>query len=74
MPVNSSIIKYKHVPGRALTAKEKRDLAKLALLPDDQIDTSDIPELSSEEWKNAVRGKFFRSQRSSADDKPQKHS
>jgi uncharacterized protein (DUF4415 family) len=29
-------------------------------MPDDQIDTSDIPELPPSAWKNAVRGKFYR--------------
>jgi hypothetical protein len=42
--------------GRALTAKQKKELAVLAAIPDDQIDTSDIPELSPEAWKDAVRG------------------
>ena len=60
MARRSKIVTYKHTPGRPLTAREKRDLGKLAALPDDQIDTSDIPELSPEAWKNAVRGKFYR--------------
>jgi uncharacterized protein (DUF4415 family) len=29
-------------------------------LPDDQIDTSDIPELPLGAWKNAIRGRFYR--------------
>jgi uncharacterized protein (DUF4415 family) len=29
-------------------------------MPDDQIDTYDIPELPPSAWKNAVRGKFYR--------------
>jgi hypothetical protein len=37
--------KVKPASGRALTAKQKRELAALATLPDDQIDTSDIPEV-----------------------------
>jgi uncharacterized phage-associated protein len=32
------------------------ELNRLALLPDDQIDTSDIPEVS--DWSRAVRGRF----------------
>jgi uncharacterized protein (DUF4415 family) len=35
-------------------------LAALAALPDDQIDTSDIPELPASVWKDAVRGRFYR--------------
>jgi uncharacterized protein (DUF4415 family) len=46
--------------GRALTTRQKRELAALAALPDDQIDTSDIPELPPGAWKNAVRGRFYR--------------
>ncbi len=43
-----------------LTAKQKRDLAALAALPDDRIDTSEIPELPVSTWKDAVRGRFYR--------------
>jgi len=46
--------------GLRFSAKQKRDLAALAALPDDQIDTSDIPELPPSAWKDAVRGKFYR--------------
>src|SRR5208283_3917802 len=45
---------------RRLTAKQERDLAALAVLPDDQIDTSDIPELPAGAWKDAVQGRFYR--------------
>jgi uncharacterized protein (DUF4415 family) len=44
----------------ALTPRQKKELAALAALPDDQIDTSDIPELPPGAWKDAVRGKFYR--------------
>ncbi|HTV66533.1 MAG TPA: BrnA antitoxin family protein [Bryocella sp.] len=43
-----------------LTAHQKRELAALAVLPDDQIDTSDIPELPVRAWKDAVRGRSYR--------------
>ena len=45
---------------RALTAKQKRELAHLTAVRDDQIDTSDIPELPPAAWKHAVRGRFYR--------------
>jgi len=35
-------------------------MAALAALRDDQIDTSDIPELPPSVWKDAIRGKFYR--------------
>ena len=34
------------------------DLAVLEVLPDEDIDTSDIPETTG--WSDAVRGKFYR--------------
>lgn len=46
--------------GQPLTTKQKQDLAALAALPDDRIDTSDIPELPLRAWKDAVRGGFYR--------------
>ena len=41
-----------------LTAKQRAELAALAALPDDQIDTSDAPEVR--DWSNAKRGLFYR--------------
>ncbi len=52
--------KVKQMSGRPLTTRQKRELAALAALTDDQIDTSDIPELPPGAWKNAVRGRFYR--------------
>jgi uncharacterized protein (DUF4415 family) len=46
--------------GQALTPRQKRELAALAVLPENQIDTSDIPELPASAWKNAIRGRFYR--------------
>jgi uncharacterized protein (DUF4415 family) len=43
-----------------ITEKEKRQLAALRNLRDDQIDTSDMHEWTAEQWKNAVIGKFYR--------------
>jgi uncharacterized protein (DUF4415 family) len=53
-------VQVKQSHGKALTAKQKRELAALAALPDSQIDTSDIPELPLRVWKDAVRGRFYR--------------
>jgi uncharacterized protein (DUF4415 family) len=52
--------KLKRIAGQTLTAKQKRQLEALAALRDAQIDTSDIPELPPEAWKDAVRGRFYR--------------
>lgn len=43
-----------------LTEERRKELAKLDALPADQIDTSDIPELTDEQWASAVRGRFYR--------------
>jgi uncharacterized protein (DUF4415 family) len=37
-----------------LTEAEREELRRLADIPDDQIDTSDIPEWTEEEFANAV--------------------
>ena len=41
-----------------LTAKQRADLQTLEELPDDQINTNDIPELL--DWSGAERGVFYR--------------
>src|ERR1700687_5503844 len=62
MPKTSmaKMVTVEHTPGKPLTAKQKRELASLAALPDDQIDTTDLPELPPGAWKNAARGLFYR--------------
>ena len=43
------------------TAPEREaQMRYLAELPDDQIDTSDIPEITDEQWATARRGAHFR--------------
>jgi uncharacterized protein (DUF4415 family) len=44
----------------ALTDAQREHLAELAALPDETIDTSDIPELSDEAWAAGARGRFYR--------------
>jgi uncharacterized protein (DUF4415 family) len=53
-------VRTRRTRGQALSPRQKKELAALAALPDDQIDTSDIPELPANAWKNAVRGRFYR--------------
>jgi uncharacterized protein (DUF4415 family) len=43
-----------------LTAKQRRQVAALASMPDKRIDYSDIPPLKERFWKNAVRNPFYR--------------
>jgi hypothetical protein len=52
--------KVKRASGRPLTARQKRELTALAALPDDQIDTSDIPELPPEAWMRFEAGSIVR--------------
>lgn len=41
-----------------LTEQQEQELAQLAGLSDDNIDTSDMPEQT--DWNDAQRGKFYR--------------
>ena len=43
-----------------LTKARRAKLKVLATRPDSDIDTSDIPEMTEEQWKNARRGHFYR--------------
>lgn len=43
-----------------LTPAQKAELEALKALPDDAIDTSDIPPLMDAFWQNAVRNPFYR--------------
>jgi uncharacterized protein (DUF4415 family) len=61
MPEGTRMVRFKREPGTPLTAAEKNELEALAKMKDVDIDYSDIPELTDEFWKNAVRGNpFFR--------------
>jgi len=56
----SKIVVYELEPGRLPTARQNREMQRLASLPDHKIDTSDIPELPPGAWKDAVRGRWYR--------------
>jgi uncharacterized protein (DUF4415 family) len=43
-----------------LTEADRENLRALAARPDSEIDFSDIPEMTDEQWKNAERGHFYR--------------
>jgi hypothetical protein len=42
-----------------LTARQKREIQALIAMPEEKIDTSEIPELLPGAWKKAVRGKWY---------------
>jgi uncharacterized protein (DUF4415 family) len=43
-----------------LTPAQRAELEALAAMPDEEIDYSDIPPLTEDFWKNAVRNPFFK--------------
>jgi uncharacterized protein (DUF4415 family) len=43
-----------------LTEKQKKEVEALAAMPDEQIDLSDMPELTDDQLKNAVRLRFYK--------------
>src|SRR4030088_625845 len=53
-------IENKSLSGSILTAGRIRRLEKLSRRPDNEIDTSDIPELTEKFWRKAVRNPFYR--------------
>ena len=57
-----NIVTYEFDPENPppLTAAQRAELEALESLPDDSIDTSDIPPLTDRFWKNAVRNPFYR--------------
>ena len=60
MPKATKAARINQASSRTITPKQKAELAALSQVSDDQIDTSDIPELSPRAWKDAVRGRFYR--------------
>ena len=60
MPKAFKAVPGNRTPGQPLTTRQKREMAALAALPDEQINTTDIPELPPDAWKNALRGRFYR--------------
>jgi uncharacterized protein (DUF4415 family) len=51
---------FRRKPGTPATEEQLRRLQALAKMPDSEIDYSDIPPLTDEAWKNAVRGRLYR--------------
>ena len=43
-----------------LTQEQKRELAALSAVPDSQINVSDIPPLTDDFWKKAVKNPFYK--------------
>lgn len=46
---------------KKLTSRQRqKELKAIAAIPDSQIDTSDIPELTEEQLRHAIRGQMYR--------------
>ncbi|MDC7685001.1 BrnA antitoxin family protein [Asticcacaulis sp. BYS171W] len=60
--MKSKIVRYQFDPTNPppLTDKQKAEINALAARPDNEIDVSDIPPLTDDFWKNAVRNPFRR--------------
>ena len=43
-----------------LTEEQRAELEALEAMPDDQIDYSDIPEMTEADWSKAKRGMFYK--------------
>ena len=57
-PMKTKMVSYTQETLPQLTDAQVARLKALAARPDSEIDTSDIPELTDEQWKNAERGRF----------------
>jgi uncharacterized protein (DUF4415 family) len=58
--MKTKIVRYTLDSLPELTKTRRAQLKALAARPDSEIDTSDIPEMTDEQWKNARRGHFYR--------------
>jgi uncharacterized protein (DUF4415 family) len=58
--MKKKIISYTLETLPPLTAAQRANLKALAARPESEIDTSDIPEMTDEQWKTARRGHFYR--------------
>jgi uncharacterized protein (DUF4415 family) len=58
--MKTKMVRYAQDNLPPLTKAERARLKALASHPDSEIDTSDIPEMTEEQWKNARRGHFYR--------------
>lgn len=58
--MKTKIVKYTLDSLPPLTEAQRTGLQALALHPGTEIDTSDTPEMTTEQWNNARRGNFYR--------------
>lgn len=58
--MKTKMVRYTPETLPRLTKADRAKLKALAARPDIEIDTSDIPEMTDEQWKHARRGHFYR--------------
>ncbi len=58
--MSSRIVSYTLETLPPLTEAQRAKLRALGARPDSEIDLSDAPEMTDEQWKNAERGHFYR--------------
>jgi uncharacterized protein (DUF4415 family) len=58
--MKTKIVRYTPQTLPRLTKADRVKLKALAARADSEIDTSDIPEMTEEQWRNARRGHFYR--------------
>jgi uncharacterized protein (DUF4415 family) len=58
--MKTKIVSYTPETLPKLTKADRARLNALAARPDSEIDTSDIPEMTDEQWQHARRGHFYR--------------
>jgi uncharacterized protein (DUF4415 family) len=58
--MKTKMVRYTPETLPPLTKEDRARLKALAARPDSEIDTSDIPEMTEEQWKKAKRGHFYR--------------
>jgi len=58
--MKTKMVRYTPETLPPLTQVQRAKLRALANRPDSEIDLSDAPEMTDEQWKNAERGHFYR--------------
>jgi uncharacterized protein (DUF4415 family) len=58
--MKTKMVSYRLDKVPRLTKARRAELKALATRPESEIDTSDIPEMTEEQWKNARRGLYYR--------------